>query len=224
LLAAAVTGLALLARGSAHAQTVPVVKPVAVTPAKPSPETKAVEFSEMGSAIAGQAVRLPVGAEIVRQLSAPLGTTGETVLLNFYKQNNNLFTDVLTSKNGQAWTRRNHLRLPSPLPAPPGQMSVTMRYLNGTKRIGYLIVASADAGSVTMAFPKGFGGTVKQQVFLASTPAAPTVHLSYNFGDLDSRGFVIVRSTVDSAGEVKPSGDVQYFVWNGTQFIARKPN
>jgi hypothetical protein len=205
----------------AAAQTEPTEKPVPL-PAENVASVTPTPFSELGQAIAGPTLQTPAGATIVRQVSAPIGDTGETVLLNVYRSNGDVFTDVLTQKGGQAWTRRNHLRLKSPLPLRPEKMVFTLRYLEPHPRRGFLIVASDDAGNLAMTFPKGFGGTAMQQLFL--TNPKPDIRRSYSFNEQDSRGFTIIKATVDTAGQAKTVDDIQYYVWNGQQFIPRKPN
>lgn len=185
-------------------------------------QSKATEFSELGTTVKSASLKTPAGADTIRQLSAPLDDNGNNVLLNFYKLNGVVFVDVLTSKNNQPWTQRNHIRLQAPLPLRPDKMTVTMRYLSPVRRTGYMIIAADDGGNLTLTFPKGFGGTVSQQAFLANS--STDIRRTYTFGDQDSHGFTMVKSTVESSGQVKPSDDVQYFVWNGSRFIPRRPN
>ncbi|MBC8102048.1 MAG: hypothetical protein H7Z41_05610 [Cytophagales bacterium] len=210
--------------GARGAQTgPPVEKPgAALTEDPANPIAKPTEFSDLGSAITKRAVKLPAGATLLRQASAPLDENGESLVLNLYKRNNVLFADVLTSKNGQALTVRNHVRLKSPFAVRPSKMVLTLRYLEPQRKRGYLILAADEAANFAMVFPKGFGGAVVQQDFLASSTAK--VKRTYDFSQADSRGFVIVKAAVESTGEVKPSDDVLIYVWNGKQFIPRRAN
>lgn len=185
-------------------------------------QTKAIEFSDMGTAITGARVKMPESAALVRQISAPLGDKGETLLLNFYKLNGVVFLDCLTAREGQPWTRRNHVRLRSPLPIRPEKMAVQMQFMEPTRQRGFLLIASDEAGHLTMALPKGFGGPVMQQEFLGNS--STSIRRTYDFGQLDSRGFVSVKASVESAGQIKPTEDVQYFIWNGKRFVPRRPN
>ena len=222
-------GVVLLAMGAGQAQddapkpaTPAQVAPARATDEQTNPVAKPTEFSDVGAAIAAPALKTPAGAEIVRQVSAPIGKTGDTVLLNWYKRNGVVFMDILTSKNQQAWTPRNHVRITAPLPLRPEKMTVTMRSLDVLHRKGFLIVANDEAGSFALALPKGFGGTVMQQLF-ATAPTTGT-HRAYDFSQADSRGFVLVKATVESSGQVKASDDVVVYVWNGKKFIQRKSN
>ena len=219
---------------AAYAQEAPPAPANPPTPAtNPAPSVsddrgnviaKPIEFGELGDGIAKPNLKMPSGATSIRQVSAPFGAGNDTILLNVYKVNGAVFMDVLTSKNSQPWTPRNHIRLKSPLPLRPDKMALTLRFLEPQRKKSYLIVAADDAGILTFAFPKGIGGTVMQQQFLASTTSQAAVKRTYDFGQTDSRGFVIVKATVEGTGEIKPTNDVQFFVWNGKSFIPRKPN
>jgi hypothetical protein len=214
---------AVALESSAAAQTVAVTAP-APAPTPAGFGKKPIEFSDLGQAISAQEVKTPADAEPVRQMSAPIMRTGQTVLIDIYKLNGDLFAEILTSRNGQPWMHQNHLRLPSPFPLNPEHMEVSLRYLRPPKRTGYLVVASDPAGSVTIALPTGFGGLAKMQEFLATSDSAPAAHVTYAFDDLDSRGYVIVKGSLESSGDVTPTADEQFYVWNGTQFIPRKAN
>lgn len=222
-LAALLAGATLLPLNPARAQTAPPEKPGAAVVEDPvNPIAKPIEFEDLGAAISKVAVKVPAGATLLRQATAPLGENGQTLLVNVYKLNNVIFADLLTAKNGQAYTRRNHIRLKSPLAVRPNKMVLTMRYLEPQRRRGYLILAADDAGTLAMALPKGLAGSVIQQNFLASS--TDKVKRSYDFSQADSRGFVIVKANVESTGEVKPAEDGQIYVWNGVAFIKRRPN
>ena len=85
-----------------------------------------------------------------------------------------------------------------------------------------MFVLSDEAMHYVLAFPKGLGKPVTQQQFL--TTSKNGTQSVYSFGELDGRGFAIVRGTVVNAGEI-PSGDGnKYFVWNGSRFIPRARN
>ena len=191
-------------------------------PRKTAEAAKPTEFIDAGKAIATATIKLPAGADAVRQLTAPLGNGIDNVLLNVYKLSGGLFVDVFTSHKNQAWSKRNHIHLQGPLALRPEKMETTMRFLDLLHHKGFLIVASDESADVTMAFPNGFGGKVFQQQFLAQSKTG--AHHSYTFGDQDSRGFTIVKASLDSAGEVKPAEDTQFYVWNGRMFIPRKDN
>ncbi len=191
-------------------------------PAKNADAAKATDFVDLGGVIAAPALKLPAGAESARRVSAPLANGKDSVMLNFYKVLGVLYMDVLLSHDNQAWTRQNHVVFNKSLPIRPEKMNVTMRYLKPAARKGFVIVASDQSADIALVFPLGFGGKVSQNVFLVQS-ASGTRH-SYSFGDVDSNGFVIVRETVDSTGQVKPSEDTQYFVWDGRTYIHRKAN
>jgi hypothetical protein len=191
-------------------------------PAKNVEASKATEFSDVGKAIAAPPLKLPEGAESVRQVTAPLAEGKDSVLLNWYKVGGGLFVDILTTHDNQAWVKRNHIALKGEMPIRPDKMALTMRFLEPGKRSGFLIVASDESADLALVLPQGFGGKVSQQVFLVQSSSG--ARHSYDFGDLDSRGYAIVRESIDSTGEVKPSADVQFFVWNGRTFIHRKAN
>jgi hypothetical protein len=221
--AALVTASALVWAGPAGAQTAPPEKPgAAVTEDPANPIAKPIEFEDLGAAISKVAVKMPAGASVLRQATAPLGENVQTLLLNVYKLNNVVFADVLTSKGNQAYTRRNHIRLKSPLAVRPNKMVLTMRYLEPQRRRGYLGLAADEAGTLALVFPKGFAGNVIQQNFLASS--TDKIKRSYDFSQADSRGFVIVKANVESTGQVAPAEDGQIYVWNGKQFIKRRAN
>jgi len=184
--------------------------------------SKAIEFTEVGKDVASPSVKLPAGAELVRQLSAALANGKGNVLLNWYKVGGQLWVDIYTSQENQAWVKRNHVAMKAAMPIRPDKMAMTMRYILPGKREGFLLVASDESADLALMLPKGFGGPVGQQVFLIESKDG-TRH-SYDFGDLDGRGYAIVRETVDGTGQVKPADDTQYFVWNGRTFIPRHSN
>jgi hypothetical protein len=223
-LAAAVLSANLLfGIGPVGAQTEPVEKPgAAVTEDPDNPIAKPIEFEDLGAAVSKVAVKMPAGATVLRQATAPLGENGQTLLLNVYKLNNVVWADVLTTKGNQPYTRRNHIRLKTPLAVRPNKMVLTMRYLEPQRRRGNLLLAADEAGTLALVFPSGFAGKVIQQNFLASS--TDKVKRSYDFSQADSRGFVIVKANVESTGAVTPAEDGQIYVWNGKQFIKRRPN
>jgi hypothetical protein len=223
-LAAALLGSTLLF-GSvpAGAQTSVDEKPgAAVTEDPVNPISKPIEFEDLGAAISKVGVKMPAGATVLRQATAPLGENGQTLLLNVYKVNNAVWADVLTAKSGQPYTLRNHIRMKTPLAVRPNKMVLTMRYLEPQRRRGNLILAADEAGTLALVFPSGFAGKVMQQNFLASS--TDKIKRSYDFSQADSRGFVIVKANVESTGQVTPAEDGQIYVWNGKQFIKRRPN
>ena len=182
-----------------------------------------VKFTALGGAIARPSIPLPTGATSLLQVAAPLGSSGnESILFHVYKRDNALFADVLTAKASQVWTRRNTVRLLAPYPDHPESLNVTLRYLEPRARRGVMLVASDNAMYYILAFPKGLGATVTQQQFLSTSKNG--TQSTYAFGDLDTRGFVIIKATVLNAGGDKPDSMVQYFVWNGTKFIPRAIN
>lgn len=191
-------------------------------PAKNADAAKATDFVDLGGAIAAPALKLPAGAQSVRRVSAPLAGGKDSVMLNFYKLSGGLYMDVLTSHDNQAWTKQNHVVFKGTIPIRPEKMNVTLRYLKPAARKGFVVVASDESADMALVFPLGFGGKVSQNMFLVQS-ASGTRH-SYAFGDVDSNGFVIVRETVNSTGQVKPSEDTQYFVWDGRTYIHRKAN
>jgi hypothetical protein len=191
-------------------------------PEKNAEAGKATEFTDSGTTVASASLKLPAGAESVRQMTAPLGSGIDTVLINLYKMSGDLFADVFTSHKNQAWTKKNHIRLKSPLPIRAEKMTVLMRFLMPSERKGSLLIASDESADVVLVFPSGFGGKVSQQTFL--TQSKTGARHTYTFGDQDSRGYSIVKASLDSAGEVKPGSDVQFYVWNGRMFIPRKAN
>lgn len=196
--------------------------------ADPTPPNKdpnnGITFTPLGKEIARPAVRIPVGATTLLQVTAPLGSSGtEQVLVHIYKLNDAMFLNVLTAKGKQVWTKRNSIRLLAPLPAHADALTVTWRYLEPRKQRGLMITASDDAMHYVLAFPKGFGGSVTQQQFLTTSKTG--TQSTYQFSDLDGRGFAIVKATVVSAGgEIKAGDAMQYFVWNGKRFIPRAYN
>jgi hypothetical protein len=194
----------------------------AAQPEKNAAAAAAIEFAEVGADIAGPTLKIPDGAESLRKVSAPVQNTGDTVLLDFYKLNGDIFADVLTAHKGGPWTQRNHIRVMSPLAIRPDKMTLTLRYLQPLRRRGFVIQGTDTSGDLAVVLPTGFGGKVSQQQFLAQSSEGVT-H-SYNFADQDSRGYTIVKATVDATGQVKPADDVQFFVWNGKQFIPRRAN
>lgn len=233
---ASLAGTASLALAQAEAPPAPAPKAPAPPPksaTNPAPPVdddrgnvvaKPIEFGELGQGIAKPKLKMPSGATAIRQVSAPFTQNGDVALLNLYKLNGVVFMDLFTSKNNQPWTMRNHVRLKSPLPLRPTEMALTLRYLEPQRKKSYMIVAADDAGILTFAFPKGFGGPVMQQQFLAASSSKSAVKRTYDFGQTDSRGFVIVKSTVEGSGQISPTQDVQFFVWNGKSYIPRKAN
>lgn len=182
-----------------------------------------VAFSKLGGEVARTPVPVPSGATTVMQASAPLGTSGsEFILLNLYKRSDALFVDILTAKGQQAGTRRNSVRLIAPFPDHPENLSATVRYLEPKKKNGLMIVLSDEAMHYVLAFPKGLAKPVTQQQFLTTSKAG--TQSVYTFGELDGRGFGIVKGTVVSAGEIKTGDGTKYFVWNGSRFIPRARN
>jgi hypothetical protein len=221
----------LIASAACHAQDdVKVTKPAPSTisvnaaPASPAKvENPGIEFSKLGGNIARPAIAAPKGATSLLQASAPLNSsTGESVLVHLYQQNQALFVDILTAKGKQAATRRATVRLRDPLPTSPGNLQVAMRYLEPRKKKGPVIVLSDDSMNYVLAFPKGFGTAVTQQQFVNTSKNG--TQSTYNFNDLDGRGFAIVKATVVSAAGVAPGDAQQYFVWNGSKFIPRREN
>ena len=186
-------------------------------------QTKMIEFSEMatGPVAASPTVAVPSGATGIRQISAPLGEDGDSVVLNIYKKAGDIFVDAMTGKSGQAPLVRNHVRLKSPLPIRVDKMTVTMRYLFPDKPQGIMLICSDDSADVALTMPKGFGGTAYQTVFLTTVKG---IRRNYDFTGNDSRGYAIVKSSVESTGTVKPSQDVRFFVWSGKDFVPRKAN
>jgi hypothetical protein len=182
-----------------------------------------VAFSKLGGEIARPPLPTPGGGATALQVSAPLGTAGsESILLNVYRRNQALFVDVLTAKGQQVGTRRATVRLIAPLPAHPENMTATLRYLEPRKRKGLMLVLSDEAMHYVLAFPKGLGPSVTQQQFLNTSKTG--TQSTYSFGELDGRGFGIVKATVVSAGEIKATEGIKYFVWNGSRFIPRAYN
>ena len=230
-------GLLLLT--GAYAQTAPPApipdapKPPPKSATNPAPsvdddrgnvQAKPLVFENLGKGIAAPKLKIPAGAAVIRQASVPFGTKGDTALLNMYKRSGVLFMDVFTSKSNQPWTLRNHLRVKSPLPLNPETMALTLRYLEPQRKKSFLIAAADDAGVLTVVLPKGFGGSVMQQVWLTSTAKQPDVKRTYDLGQVDSRGFVIVKSTLDGSGQIKPTNDEKFYVWNGKSYVPRKEN
>ncbi len=192
------------------------------TPANKEPNA-GTEFTTLGKEIARPAVRVPLGGKTLLQVTAPLGSSGnQSVLVHVYQLNDALFMNVMTAKGRQTWTRRNAVRLNAPYPDHPENLSVTLRYLEPRKQRGLMIVASDEAMHYVLAFPKGFGGKVTQQQFL--TTAKTGTQSTYQFSDLDGRGFAIIKAKVISAKEIGGGDALQYFVWNGTKFIPRAYN
>lgn len=220
----------------AHAQNPAEQNPgtisISAQASSPSKEVNpGVEFSKLGGNIARPSLMAPKGAATVLQVSATLGSSGkESVLVHLYRRgggssNAALFADIFTAKGKQAWTRRNTIRLSQAFPTRPGNMNVTIRYLEPVKRRGLMIVASADEMHYVLSFPKGLGGTVTQQQFLTSSKNG--TRSAYTFGDLDGRGFAIIKGMVVSAAagqESAPDDALQYFVWNGKRFVPRAAN
>jgi hypothetical protein len=207
--------------GTAALACLAALATLAVHPARA--QVKMVEFSELGTGtVAANGVKSPAGATVLRQVSAPLNQAGDSVLLNIYKRNGEVFVDALTGKAGQPGVLKNHVRIKSPSPIRPEKMTVTMRWLQADYRSGVLIIASDDSGSLLLAFPKGFGGPAYQQQFLAASAAG--VRRTYDFSTNDSRGFAIVKASVESSGTVTPPKDYLFYVWGGKQFVPRKPN
>lgn len=232
--AASIVAAPLFASPAAHAQAkmvkftemgTPTVAPASggTTSAPVSvPTDKVKEPSGSASSPALPPVKVPEGAELLRQVSAPLNDKGDVLVLNVYKTSGEVYMDALTGKSGQQPISRNHVHLKSPLLIRPEKMDLSMRWLQADNKTGVEIVAEDESGSVALVFPKGFGGTAYQQQF--ATANAGGVRRSYDFTQNDSRGFAMVKSMVDSAGAVKPANDVQFYVWNGAKFIPRKAN
>jgi hypothetical protein len=221
-----------------HAQSEVKVKVQAKTPTGQKPESVSISaapasvvkeanpgvaFSNLGGEVARPKIPTPGGGTSVLQASAPLGTAGsESVLLNVYRRNQAVFVDILTAKGQQVGTRRATVRLIAPLPAHPESMTATLRYLEPRKRKGLMLVLSDDAMHYVLAFPKGLGTSVTQQQFLTTSKTG--TQSTYAFGELDGRGFGIVKATVLSAEEIKPTEGIKYFVWNGSRFVPRAYN
>ena len=185
-------------------------------------QVKVTEFSEHGTTIAAKDVKMAPGAVVLRQMSAPLNANGETILLNVYKSNGSVFMDVLTSKNNQPWRRRNMIRIKSPVVVRPENMTVTMRYLNSGNQKGVMIIGSDDNGHVALMFPKGVGGTAYQQQFLVTAKSGN--RYTYDFTQNDSRGFVMIKSSLESSGDVVPKEKAKFYAWNGKTFVPRAWN
>lgn len=204
-------------------QQAPSSVSVSAQPVKNAKEVNpGVEFSKLGGSLAPAPV-VSSDANSLMQVTAPLGASGtDSVLVHLYQKNDALFMDVLTAKGKQAWTKRNTVRLIAPYPDHPGNMKVTLRYLEPRKKSGLMIVASDDSMHYVLTFPKGLGATVAQQQFLAT--AKDGTQSTYDFGDLDGRGYAIVKATVVSTSGGANGDAMQYFVWNGTRFIPRAKN
>jgi hypothetical protein len=196
---------------------------VAATPADTPKETNPrTEFSKLGGAVASPGVPPAKEGETLLRASAPLTGGKDSILAHLYKRNNVLYLDLLTAKGKQAWTRRNTIRLLTPYPDRPGDLTLTWRYLEPRKRSGLMLVASSESSHYVFTFRKGVGGPVTQQQFLNT--AKNGTQSEYEFGGLDGRGYAIIRANVVNAGETATGPVQQYFVWNGSKFIPRAKN
>ncbi len=185
-----------------------------------------VKFSALGapsSVVARPSIPVVADAISLLQASAPVGKSGnESVLVHVYKRYNALFMDILTAKASQTWTRRNTVRLNAPYPDHPESLQITLRNLSPRQHSGVMIVASDIAMHYVFAFPRGLGAAVTQQLFLVTSSNGS--QSTYSFGDLDTRGYAIIKASVQNSGEVKPDSVVKYFVWSGTKFVPRATN
>lgn len=181
-----------------------------------------IELQSVEQTAQEMGLTIPTGVTTLRLALAPLEDSGESVLLHFYQRRESVFVDLLTSRQNQPWLRRNHLRLQGSSAAQPARSILTLRRLEPERRRGWFLMATGNTFHWALSLPRGFGGPAFQQGFLKSV--ASNHQRSYDFTQLDSRGFVIVKVNVENAGDAQPGPDSVFYVWNGRQFVQRPGN